>query len=156
MSEGVCEEELDVIYEGRLEGVSEGESERVCGRGSDGESVGELARVGLGVCAGVGSCGSVQTGCPSAIYHTSLCLFNSFKGLHTHTQTHRNTRKEQERRTQQLQMRDMSSETCVCVCVKSLKTEATSSSKLVKSIKENLFAFNNHIIVSMRAPHTPD
>ncbi len=95
VSEGVCEEELDVAYEDRLEGVSEGESESVCGRGSDAESVGELVRVGLGVCAGVGSCGSVQTSSPSATYHTSLCLFNSFKGLQAHKHPH--TRTEQER-----------------------------------------------------------
>lgn len=81
VSEGGCEEELDVMFEEKLEGVSEGESESVCGKGSDGESVGEWVGVGLGVCAGVGSCGSVQTGSPSATYHTSLCLFNSFKGL---------------------------------------------------------------------------
>lgn len=80
-SDCICEEELDVTLEEKLEGVSEGESESVCGRGSEGESVGESVRVGLVVCAGVGSCGSVQTGCPSATYHTSLCLFNSFKGL---------------------------------------------------------------------------
>lgn len=81
VSEGVCEEELDIVFKDRLEGVSEGESESVCGKGSDEESVGELVRVGLGVCAGVGSCGSVQTTSPSATYHTSLCLFNNFKGL---------------------------------------------------------------------------
>lgn len=82
VSEGVCEEEaLYVVFEERLEGVSEGESESVCGRGSDAESVGELVMVGLGVCAGVGSCGSEQTACPSATYHTSLCLSNSLKGL---------------------------------------------------------------------------
>lgn len=81
VSEGVPEE-LDVdVYEDMLEGVTEGESESVCGRGSDGEPVGELVRVGRGVCAGVGSRGSVQTGSPSATYHTSLCLFRSFKGL---------------------------------------------------------------------------
>lgn len=48
-SEGVCEEELDVVFEERLVGVSAGESESVCGRGSDAESVGEPVRVGLGV-----------------------------------------------------------------------------------------------------------
>lgn len=85
MSEGVSEEELlDVEFVERLEGSSEGESESVCGRGSDGESVSELVIVSLGVCAGVGSCGSVQISCPSATYHTSLCLFNSFRGLQTH------------------------------------------------------------------------
>lgn len=78
-------EELDVAFEERLEGASEGESESVRGSGSDAGSVGELVTVGLGVCAGVGSCGSVQITCPSATYHTSLCLFSSFKGLHTHT-----------------------------------------------------------------------
>lgn len=40
VSEGVCEE-LDVVFEERLAGESAGESERVCGRGSDAESVGE-------------------------------------------------------------------------------------------------------------------
>lgn len=85
VSEGACEEELNVIYKDRLEGVSETESESVCGRGSDGESVGEAVKTCLGVCAGVGSFGSVHTGSPSAMYHTSLCLFNSFKGLHIHT-----------------------------------------------------------------------
>lgn len=42
VSEGVCEEELDLAYEDRLEGGSAGESESMCGRGSDGESGGEL------------------------------------------------------------------------------------------------------------------
>lgn len=107
VSEGVCDEELDVVFEGRLEGVSEGESESVWGRGSDSESVSELVRVGLGVCAGVGSCGSVQMICPSATYHTSLCLFNSFKGLRTHKETMRDT--------QQLQPNDVSSDVCVYV-----------------------------------------
>lgn len=83
VSEGICEVELDVVFEDRSEGVSEGESERLSGRGSKGKSVGELVEVGRGVCAGVGSCGSEQTGSPSATYHTSLCLFNSFKGLRT-------------------------------------------------------------------------
>lgn len=84
-SGGASEEELTVAFEGRLEGVSEGESESVWGRGSAGESVGESVRACMRMCAGVGSCGSVQTGCPSATYHTSLCLFSSFKGLQTHT-----------------------------------------------------------------------
>lgn len=83
VSEGICEVELDVVFEDRSEGVSEGESERLSGRGSKGKSVSELVGVGRGVCAGVGSCGSEQTGSPSATYHTSLCLFNSFKGLRT-------------------------------------------------------------------------
>lgn len=88
VSEGVSEElDVDVYRLDRLVGVSEGESESVCGRGSDGESVGELVRGCRGTCAGVGSCGSVQTGSPSATYHTSLCLFRSFKGLHTKTHT---------------------------------------------------------------------
>lgn len=87
VSEGVCDEELEVVFEERLEGVSAGESESVLGRASDAESTGELVRVGLGVCAGVGSCGSVQIICPSATYHTSLCLFSSFKGLRIHRET---------------------------------------------------------------------
>ncbi|KAG7222552.1 hypothetical protein INR49_016189 [Caranx melampygus] len=59
ISEEEEEEELDVVFKDKLAGVSEGESDSVCGRGSDGESVGEAVRVGLGVCAGVGSRGSV-------------------------------------------------------------------------------------------------
>ena len=49
VSDGVSEEEFDVVFEERLAGVSAGESESVCGRGSDAESVGEPVRVGLGV-----------------------------------------------------------------------------------------------------------
>lgn len=79
-SEGVGDEELDVVFEERLEGVREGESESIRGRSSG--SAGEVVRVGLVVCAGVGSWGSVQMTGPSATYHTSLCRFNSFKGLH--------------------------------------------------------------------------
>ena len=81
---GIRDGELMVVLEARLEGVSEGESGSARGRASDAESVGELVAVGLGVCAGVGSRGSVQTGCPSATYHTSLCLLSSFKGLQTY------------------------------------------------------------------------
>lgn len=81
VSEDACEDELAVVFEDRFEGVSAGESKSASGRGSDTVSVGELVTVGLGVCAGVGSCGSVQIVCPSATYHTSLCLFNSFRGL---------------------------------------------------------------------------
>lgn len=69
------------MFEERLEGVSAGESESMWGRASGAESVCELVSVGLGLCAGVGSCGSVQMICPSATYHTSLCLLSSFKGL---------------------------------------------------------------------------
>lgn len=87
-SEGSSKEELDNVFEDRLEGIREGESESMSGSGSDGESANRSVGVGRGVCAGVGSCGSVQTGSPSATYQTSLCLFNSFKGLHTKTQEH--------------------------------------------------------------------
>lgn len=82
VSGGSCVEELDVALEDRLErGGCDGESESVSGRGSEGRSVGRSVVVGRGVWAGVGSFGSVQTGSPSATYHSSLCLFSSFVGL---------------------------------------------------------------------------
>lgn len=102
VSEDACEDELAVVFEDRLEGVSAGESKSVLGGGSDTESVGQSVTVGLGVCAGVGSCGSVHTVCPSATYHTSLCLFNSFRGLGT-------------QKTQQLQPSGMSTDVCIYV-----------------------------------------
>lgn len=73
-AEGGCDEESE-----RLEGSGEGESAsiRARGLGSADQLVGP-ARV---VCAGVGSCGSLQTTGPSATYHTSLCRFSSFRGL---------------------------------------------------------------------------
>ena len=100
VSGGSCDEELNVMLEDMLEGVNEGESESVFGRGSDGESAGKLDGVGRGICSGVGSCGSVHTGCPSATYHTSLCLFSSFKGLHTNTRTHTHKERATEQWTQ--------------------------------------------------------
>lgn len=88
-SDGSSEEELDVVFEDGLEGVSEGESESVCGKGSKGTCVGESVGVGRVVCEGVGSRGSEHTGLSSATYHTSLCLFDSFKGLHTRNKRER-------------------------------------------------------------------
>lgn len=78
-AEGGCDEESAAVSAERLEGSGEGESAsiRARGLGSADQLVGP-ARV---VCAGVGSCGSVQTTGPSATYHTSLCRFSSFRGL---------------------------------------------------------------------------
>lgn len=88
-AEGGCDEESAAVLAERLEGSGEGESAsiRARGLGSADQLVGPAlvgpALVGpaLVVCAGVGSCGSVQTTGPSATYHTSLCRFSSFRGL---------------------------------------------------------------------------
>lgn len=73
----------EVLDDVRLVAVREAES----ARGSDERLAGGLGVI-LGVCAGVGSCGSEHTGGPSATYHTSLCLLRSLKGLHARTHAH--------------------------------------------------------------------
>lgn len=78
-AEGGCDEESAAALAERLEGSGEGESARIRARGLG--SADQLVGPALVVCAGVGSCGSVQTTGPSATYHTSLCRFSSFRGL---------------------------------------------------------------------------
>lgn len=43
---GSSKEELDIVFEDRLEGISEGESESMSGSGSDGESADMSVGVG--------------------------------------------------------------------------------------------------------------
>lgn len=82
---GVCDQESTAVFAESLEGRGEGESDSTWGSGPG--PADQLVGLDLVVCAGVGSCGSVQTTGPSATYHTSLCRLSSFSGLSARRKT---------------------------------------------------------------------
>lgn len=73
------------MFSDTLEGSGGGESASIWGSGPG--PADQLVGLDLVVCAGVGSCGSVQTTGPSATYHTSLCRLRSFSGLSARRKT---------------------------------------------------------------------
>lgn len=81
---GPAEAGCDTLAESS-EGSGGGELARTWGSGPGPED--QLVGLDLVVCAGVGSCGSVQTTEPSATYHTSLCRLSSFSGLRARRKT---------------------------------------------------------------------
>lgn len=84
-AEGARDQESTEVFSDSLEGSEEGESASIWGSGPG--PADQLVGLDLVVCAGVGSCGSVQTTGPSATYHTSLCRLRSFSGLSARRKT---------------------------------------------------------------------
>lgn len=80
-ADGACDQESSGMLAESSEGSADGESASTWGSGPG--PADQPVGLGLVVCAGVGSCGSVQTTGPSATYHTSLCRLSSFSGLST-------------------------------------------------------------------------